>query len=82
MRALNCAVGTGRGSTCRSRGTHWTALDERIVPRIDPRTVISVQISALINRHRNQPIDARIELRSGYSVRINVQIKRDPMDGT
>ncbi len=50
--------------------------------RIDPHTVISVLISALINRHRKQPIDSRIELHSTNRVRINVKIKRCPLDGT
>ena len=50
--------------------------------RIDPDTVTTVQVSVLINRHRNQPIDSRIELRSTNRARINVQIKRYPLGGT
>ena len=53
-----------------------------IDPRTARHTVTNVQISALINRRRNQTIDARIDLRSGNRVRINVQIKRDLLDGT
>ena len=52
------------------------ALDWAIDPHNYPRTIISVHISALINRHRKQPIDARIDLRSSNKEWISVQIKR------